>query len=547
VWRSAPMPPARPDLFVGPVVGEPLRPLGGTASWEQPRYELKEALDGDRDARRGWAVAGAEGHSSTAVVRLPAPSAAPRALEVVLDHQWGTGHLLGRFRLGVTRRAEPPPALPRAVRGAWGTPLATWDEDATAALRALATAEDPRRRALEAERDGLEDLRDALGVVETPVLVELPADERRATHVLGRGNFLDRRERVTAGVPAALHPLTGDEPEPPPENGVGGRGEGAPRDRLDLAAWLLDDANPLTARVAVNRVWARLFGRGLVETEEDFGVQGALPTHPDLLDWLSVEHREGGWDHRALLRTIVTSATYRQASALRPMDRAHDPSGALRARYPRRRLDAEMVRDGALAAAGLLSPKKFGPSVFPPQPDGLWQAAFNGQRDWTESEGDDRWRRALYVFMRRTVPYPMLATFDAPSREVCTLRRSRTNTPLQAFVTLNDPAFHEAAQALGRVAAVRARTAGDRDAGLRLALWRSLQRPPRAEELEALGALLDDARTDFAARPADAVLFAGPAESPLGPLPRGLDAVDAAAWTLVASAALNLDAALTQR
>ena len=234
---------------------------------------------------------------------------------------------------------------------------------------------------------------------------ELPADKRRVTHLMHKGNYLDPGPTVEPGVPAAFPPLP----------------EGAPRDRLGLARWLVDPRNPLTARVAVNRFWAQLFGVGLVETEEDFGTQGEPPSHPELLDWLAREYVRSGWDTKALLRLIVTSATYRQSSKGRPELQAKDPRNRLLARAPRYRLEAEMVRDQALALSGLLSHQVGGPSVYPPQPDGLWQAAFNGQRTWATSMGDDRYRRALYTFWRRTTPYPSMSTFDAPSRELCTV------------------------------------------------------------------------------------------------------------------------------
>ncbi|WP_218281178.1 DUF1553 domain-containing protein [Verrucomicrobium spinosum] len=214
--------------------------------------------------------------------------------------------------------------------------------------------------------------------------------------------------------------------------------------------------NPLTARVTVNRFWAQLFGRGIVETEEDFGTQGTLPSNPELLDWLAVEFMDLNWDVKALLKTMIMSSTYRQSSKPSELARTKDPRNVLLSHYQRRRLDAEQVRDQALTLSGLMSHKLGGPSVFPPQPDGLWRAAFNGQRTWETSNGEDRYRRGLYTFWRRTVPYPSMATFDAPSRENATLRRLPTNTPLQAFVTLNDPAYFEMAQSLGRVSSAKA-------------------------------------------------------------------------------------------
>ena len=205
-----------------------------------------------------------------------------------------------------------------------------------------------------------------------------------------------------------------------------------PVNRLGLARWLVDENNPLVARVAVNRLWEQIFGRGLVETSEDFGTQGAPPSHPELLDWLATEFIAKGWSQKALIRTIVLSATYRQSSAVTPELAERDPYNRLFARGPRVRMEAEMVRDVALAASGLLSAKMFGPSVFPLQPDGIWNMPYSSDK-WTTSTGEDRYRRSLYTFWRRTSPYPSFMTFDATSRELCTVRRVRTNTPLQAL------------------------------------------------------------------------------------------------------------------
>jgi hypothetical protein len=358
-----------------------------------------------------------------------------------------------------------------------------------------------------------------------PVMVELPEKERRTTRLLRKGNFLDPGESVQPGTPAALHPL-------PP---------GSKADRLTLARWLVDPKNPLTARVAVNRYWAQLFGMGLVDTEEDFGNQGEPPSHPELLDWLAVRYRESGWDTKALLRLIVTSATYRQSSKARPELLEKDPRNRLLARAPRIRLEAEMVRDQALALSGLLSRKVGGPSVFPPQPAGLWQAAFNGERTWATSKGEDKYRRGLYVFWRRTVPYPSMAAFDAPSREICSIRRVRTNTPLQSFVTLNDPVYVEAAQALAR----RIVREGGADVGsrVRYGLMLCQCRPPRPEQVEPLVALyaaeLERYRKDRAAAQSLAT-------DPIGPLPPGMEAADLAAWTAVANVLMNLDSVLSK-
>jgi hypothetical protein len=361
--------------------------------------------------------------------------------------------------------------------------------------------------------------------VNVPVMVELPEKEHRTTRLLRKGNFLDPGDPVQPGVPAALHPL-------PP---------GAPMNRLTLARWLVDAKNPLTARVAVNRYWAQLFGVGLVETEEDFGTQGEPPSHPELLDWLAIRYRDSGWDTKALLRLIVTSATYRQSSKARPELLEKDPRNRLLARAPRVRLEAEMVRDQALALGGLLSHKVGGPSIFPPQPDGLWQAAFNGERNWATSRGEDRYRRGLYVFWRRTVPYPSMAAFDAPSREICAIKRVRTNTPLQSFVTMNDPVYVEAAQALAR--RIVREGGADVASRVRYALTLSQCRPPRPEQVEPLLSLhsaeLERYRKDRAAAMALAT-------EPIGPLPPGMEAADLAAWTAVANVLLNLDSVLSK-
>ncbi|HEX3450913.1 MAG TPA: DUF1553 domain-containing protein, partial [Isosphaeraceae bacterium] len=311
--------------------------------------------------------------------------------------------------------------------------------------------------------------------------------------------------------------------------------------RLGLARWLVDSANPLTARVAVNRFWAQIFAAGLVETEEDFGTQGEPPSHPELLDWLAIRYQESGWNTKALLRLIVTSATYRESSRVSPELLEKDPRNRLLGRASRVRLEAEMVRDQALALSGLLSQRIGGPSVFPAQPEGLWQAAFNGQRTWSTSAGEDRYRRGLYTFWRRTVPYPSMAVFDAPSREICAIRRIRTNTPLQSFVTLNDPVYVEAAQSLARRII--------RDGGInvqsrvRYGLQLCLCRPPRPEQIEPLIGLYT---TEYKRYCKDTPAALALATVPLGPLPPCMEPADLAAWTAVANVLLNLDGVLTK-
>jgi hypothetical protein len=303
----------------------------------------------------------------------------------------------------------------------------------------------------------------------------------------------------------------------------------------------VDDANPLTARVAVNRFWGELFGRALAETVEDLGTQGQRPSHPELLDWLATEFVRGGWSMKAIQRTIVTSATYRQSSRMTPASLERDPGNILLARGPRLRLPAETIRDVALAAGGILSAKIGGPSVFPPLPDDRVFAPNNkGQADWKTSVGEDAHRRGLYTFWRRTAPYPAFTTFDAPSREVTTVRRSRTNTPLQALSGLNDPAFVDAARGLAR----RLMHEAPPDASARATYGFRLcvARRPGPVEIQVLLAGFHRERDHFAADPAAARQTVGDAGAGSAPA----DLPELAAWTVVANALLNLDETLTK-
>jgi hypothetical protein len=351
-----------------------------------------------------------------------------------------------------------------------------------------------------------------------PVFRELTG-QRRETRLQYRGNYLDQGTAVEPGVPAVFHAAADERP----------------LDRLSLAHWLVDPENPLTARVIANRYWEALFGRGLVVSSEEFGSQGEPPTHPELLDWLAVELQESGWDTRALIRTLVTSAVYRQSSRLAGNAAEVDPDNRWLARGPRVRLSAEMVRDQALAASGLLSHKMYGPPVRPPQPSMGLSAAFGSSTDWEASTGEDRYRRGIYTTWRRSNPYPSMATFDAPNREVCIMRRSPTNTPLQSLVTLNDPVYVEAAQALARRAIQHADALDER---ITFAFRSCLVRPPRSAELHALRSLYHDSQAHFLGRRDAAVQLA---TMPLGKLPAEIEAVEAAAMTVVGNALLNLD------
>jgi hypothetical protein len=379
------------------------------------------------------------------------------------------------------------------------------------------------------QRKELAKLNKELSEIKPPsvaIMRELPADKQRQTTVLVKGNWMSKGDVVQPGVPAAFNPLP----------------SGAPANRLGVAKWLVDKENPLTARVAVNRFWAALFGSGIVLTQEDFGIMGQPPTHPELLDWLAVTFRDDlKWDVKALLKMMMTSATYRQSSKQTPEVLTGDPTNRYLTRAPRLRLEAEAVRDQALALSGLLSPKMFGKSVYPPQPDGLWQAAFNGERTYPTSTGEDRYRRGLYTFWRRTTPYPSMAAFDAPSREQCTVRRIQTSTPIQAFVTLNDPVYVECSQALARRIVKEGGTSIEDRAtyGLRLCLTR----PGQPEQVKGI---VDLYNSELANYRKDAAAAQQMATEPLGPLPMGADPAEMAAWTVVSNVLLNLDGVLTK-
>jgi len=351
-------------------------------------------------------------------------------------------------------------------------------------------------------------------VTRTPVMKELPAGKLRETRLHRLGNFLDQGDKVEPAILELFGRLDAD----------------VPVNRLGVAHWITQPENPLTARVMVNRVWARLFGTGLVETEEDFGTQGMMPSHPELLDWLAVDFREGGWSIKKLIRTIVLSSTYQQSAAVDSEKLAADPRNILLSRGPRFRLSAETVRDQALAVSGLLTRKVGGRSVMPPQPDGVWKSTYNALK-WIDATGPDRYRRALYTYWKRTSPYPAMITFDAGSGEVCQIRRVRTNTPLQALVMLNDPAYVEAAGALARrMDDVEGETSGKIRQGFRLALIRPATEDEASRLLEVYEELSANYANDTAA--ADKLVKAA-----------NLETGDAAMIS-IANVLLNLDESL---
>ena len=340
-------------------------------------------------------------------------------------------------------------------------------------------------------------------------------EEPAATHIALRGDWRSPGLEVEPGVPAVL-PELDEEPRKPL--------------RLEFAEWLVSDDNPLTPRVTVNRVWEQYFGRGLVRTVDDFGTQGEKPSHPELLDWLASELVDSGWSMKDLHRVIVTSATYRQSSDARPQLSEADPENKLLARQVRLRLPAELIRDRALAASGLLNDEVGGKSVYPPQPEGIAELSYS-KKAWPEDTGPDRYRRGMYIFFRRTSPYPFLTNFDAPSTLVAAVERERSNTPLQALNLLNDPVFYEAAQALAVRVVQEREEFPDRLSRMFLL---ALSRPPEPIEKDRVATYFAKQREDLAASPDTA--------KELAPyVPPGAERPDVAAWTAVARGLMNLD------
>lgn len=364
------------------------------------------------------------------------------------------------------------------------------------------------------------------------VLIESPKPS--PTHVHLRGDFLQLGAEVQPATPSFLHSVGKNSLS----NEPGNIQKTSRLNRLDLARWIVDESNPLTRRVAVNRIWQHLFGRGLVDPPDDFGTQGSLPSHPELLDWLANELPRRGWSRKEMIRLIATSATYRQTSRTRPELNSIDPRNVLLARQNRFRLEGEIVRDLALSVSGLLDDRIGGESIRPPLPSGVADLGYAGSVKWAESKGGDRYRRGCYIFFQRTVPYPLLMTFDASDSNVTCARRERSNTPLQSLTLLNDPAFFECARALG----VRLETelTGDPTTRSREAFRWTIGRELDVTELETLVRMYEETRQLLHRRPADAALMAGDAKTPSG------SAVDLGAAVAFARILLNLDEFFTR-
>ncbi len=530
VWEHSPAETPSPNLSLSPGGVRLLKFSDAVADEAQKGFPAASVIAAKADPKKAWAVSGQGGKTHRLVLAFD-EALEGRPGNVVLTLRQVSPQAKGpmeAFTLSFTS-SEPIAErirLPEDIRKLLAMEPGQRSSEQQARLaahhRTLSPALRPYRERLARLQKQLQEHRPYTTV---PIFRELASGQRRKTHIQIRGNYLNKTAEVSARTPAVFHSIA----------------KGEPKDRLALARWLIDEANPLTARVIANRHWEQLFGAGIVPTSEEFGSQGELPSHPELLDWLAVELMESGWDLKRLLRLMVTSATYRQSAKMTPAMLEADPENRFLTRGPRIRLSAEMIRDQALAIGGLLSEAQFGPPVRPPQPKLGLSAAFGSGIDWETSPGADKYRRGLYTNWRRSNPYPSMITFDAPTREVCTVRRPRSNTPLQALVTLNDPVYVEAAQGFARRIAGREGSIEDKvDWAFRAALIR----PPAASERDRLASLYWEARREYAKTPDQAREMA---THPLGDPGAGTDLIDLAAWTVVGNVILNLDEIFLKR
>ena len=491
------------------------------------------AIDGKTDGGGGWALATADGESHRLVMELELPfgTGEETPLTVVVHQNAGDLKTLGRLKLSGTTAALPVRTEPGAEAGPEilaiaALPPAERTSEQNESLTRFYRRSAPELAEARAQLRAAELRREAL-LAEVPQSLVSVVHEPDVVRILPRGNWLDESgEVVSPAVPRFLPALEATGPR---------------ATRLDLARWLTSRENPLVARVFVNRLWKLAFGQGLSRTLEDLGSQGEWPTHPELLDWLAVEFMESGWDVKHVMKTLVTSATYRQTSVPSRELVDKDPYNRLYARQSRFRLDAEMVRDNALAVSGLLSTKMGGPSTHPYQPKGYWAYLNFPPREWDDATGEEQYRRGVYTWWQRTFPQPSLVAFDAPSREECVAERTRSNVPQQALALLNDPTYVEAA----RVFAERILRQGGStvDARLRFAYARALARAPSPEESRLLSALLSKERAAFKSRPGEARHFTAIGQAPAA---KGVDPVELAAWTQVARAILGLPELITR-
>ena len=530
LWESSLAETPSPSLSLLPGEARSLKFLDAVADYAQKGFAAESVIAPKADPKKAWAVGGQTEKPHHLILVLE-EALAGKSGEIVLTLRQESEPAKGTidaFTLSRTdsRHIAERLRLPDEIRQWISIEPDKRTREQAAKLASHHRTLSPMLRPYRERLAQLEKQRKALRPYTTvPIFRELASEKKRKTHIQVRGNYRNKAEEVSPGMPSVFPPVA----------------EGMPKNRLALARWLVEEENPLTARVIANRHWEQIFGAGIVPTSEEFGSQGELPSHPELLDWLAVELVESGWDLKHLLRLIATSATYRQSAKTTPALLEADPENRFFARGPRIRLSAEMIRDQALFVGGLLSDAQFGPPVRPPQPKMGLSAAFGSLIDWETSQGADKYRRGLYTNWRRSNPYPSMITFDAPNREVCTVRRQRSNTPLQALVTLNDPVYIEAAQGLARRIADRK---GSPESKVDWAFRAALIRPPTEAERSRLAALYRDSVREYEKNPAQAREMA---VHPLGDPGNGADFVDLAAWTVVGNVLLNLDEIFLKR
>ena len=491
------------------------------ADFSQANFPVAGAIDGN--PKTGWAIAPQFGksHQATFLTRDVVGDPQGSLLMFVMDQHHGASRTIGRFQLFAMTGDPATLQVPAEVITILSGDRQARTKAQQERLERYYLSQDAMLTKLKQRRSSIQQKLAKIQADSTLVMVEQKTPRR--TQILRRGNFLDPGAEVTAGTPRVLHTV----------------GSGLPANRLGLARWLASPVNPLTARVTVNRWWAEIFGRGLVETSEDFGSQGEAPTHPELLDLLAREFVLGGWSTKQMHRRIVTSATYRQQSRLSAALLQRDPRNIWLARAPRLRLPAELIRDQALSIAGLLANNMGGPAVYPPQPDGIWRHVGRNAPKYKTSRGADRFRRGVYVVWRRSAPYPSFTSFDAPDRTSCTVRRSVTNTPLQALTLLNDPAYTEIALALAK-RIVREAASVPLEKQLEYGFRLCLTRLPRPRERAYLEELFRTQRQRFVTEPDRARDLLG--NQDLSPAA----AAELAAWFYVANVLLNLDEVITK-
>ena len=493
-----------------------------TASFSQTRWHVNGSIDGN--PATGWAINPEFGKPATAIYKLAKPLALKpgASLEFSIAQTYGGGRTIGRPRLSTMNGDPGAINLPDNIAIILKKTKRSRQE--TKQLAEYFQKENPQLKATETELAATNKKIAAIKPPTTLVMVE--EDKPRETFIMQRGEYLNPGAKVTASTPAILHDMSAD----------------LPRNRLGFAKWLVAPQNPLLSRVTVNRWWAEIMGSGIVSTEEDFGTQSEPPTHPALLDWLSMEFIERDWSMRRIHKLIVMSATYRQTSHATPATQATDAPNRWHARAPRLRMSAEMVRDNALTISGLLSNKMHGPPIYPPQPGGIWRHVGRNAPKYVAATDEDRFRRGVYVVWRRGAPYVSFTNFDAPDRGACVVRRPRTNTPLQALTLLNDEAYVEMAMAFAhRITEINADTLNAR---IQFAYRSALSREARPAEIAYLKPLLTRRLSVFQKDPKAAADLVNNVKG--WKAPQGADPAELAAWFYLANILLNLDETITK-